>query len=331
MKRALLALVSSAVCAACDDDLVVEPPPPPPSSEQVITTDDDDDDDDCGFVASTFSFPRDELSCAGDQLVKFDDRYGLTVGVVLCGDRDAMRVYLSNDGTTFFPAADTGGHGQDHCELINPDFTSLPDEDDITSGGCDACSDGRSFSLEGMSVWVRARLGQQFQLVASAPVWSHRAAILKCGYDVARCEQVTESDPVDNGPVFVAPPAPQGDVQCEPGGTAFMSYVITAVEMSEGAGDQTGPGVCAGNVTFNDDLGATTTGTLSVGSNAPPLQLAEVDYNGQTTGCDDGVGEPEYHCGSLTYGDGRVEPRYCTVWARCDPETLRAQAVGFTW
>src|SRR5438105_15598031 len=40
------------------------------------------------FTPASFAFPEDALSCHGDQFTRFDDTYGLTVGVVLCGDSE---------------------------------------------------------------------------------------------------------------------------------------------------------------------------------------------------------------------------------------------------
>src|SRR5438105_13533160 len=77
------------------------------------------------FTPASFAFPEDALSCHGDQFQRFDDTYGLTVGVVLCGDsEEQLRIYLSDDGATFFPAAHDARNGQDQCEILNPQFTT---------------------------------------------------------------------------------------------------------------------------------------------------------------------------------------------------------------
>jgi hypothetical protein len=46
------------------------------------------------------------------------------------------------------------GHGQDHCELVNPAFT-IPNED-ITSGGCTSCSVGGVVDVMDVPVFARA-------------------------------------------------------------------------------------------------------------------------------------------------------------------------------
>jgi hypothetical protein len=139
-----------------------------------------------GFAAASFDAPRDELSCDGEQRVRFDDRFGLWVGVTRC-EGSSVRVYLSDrEEGPFLPATDTAGNGQDHCELINPAFTSLPNEDDITSGGCAACSTGVNLPLEGVGTWTRANLGEPFARVTSSE-WSWQTSVLDCGIDVDVC------------------------------------------------------------------------------------------------------------------------------------------------
>jgi hypothetical protein len=66
--------------------------------------------------------------------------------------------------------ADFAGHGQDHCELVNPQFT-MSDEDDITSGGCTSCTVGELVDIDGVPVYARARFGEPFQRV-QARYWA---------------------------------------------------------------------------------------------------------------------------------------------------------------
>ena len=65
-----------------------------------------------------------------------------------------------------WPIADYAGHGQDHCELVNP-VSTLPNEDDITSSGCASCSTGPLFDFIGVPVYVRAVIGEPFARVTS--------------------------------------------------------------------------------------------------------------------------------------------------------------------
>lgn len=138
------------------------------------------------WVASSFSFPPDALSCGGAQLVRFDVNQGLWVGLVHCGGT-AMRVYLSAaEAGPYLPALDLAGHGQDHCELIDPTFT-LPNEDDITSGGCTSCATSTNLPLEGVSGWARAFLGEAFTYVDTTGPWSWQTSRIDCATDPAVC------------------------------------------------------------------------------------------------------------------------------------------------
>ena len=141
-----------------------------------------------------FSFPKDQLSCNGKQLVRFDNKYKLYVGLTFCNNSDKFRLYLSsNKNKGFFPATDTGGHGQDHCELVNPKFT-LPNTDNINSGGCKSCATSRNLPLEYVSVWYRSRLGQSFKFVRSGE-WAYQTSQLQCGVTFEQCflSDTTES------------------------------------------------------------------------------------------------------------------------------------------
>jgi hypothetical protein len=101
--------------------------------------------------------------CTGDRYVRFDDKYGVFVGAVLCGDSRHYKLYMSDRVTApFLEIADFAGHGQDHCELVDPQFT-IPDEDDITSGGCTDCSVGAVIDINGPPVYARATFGTPFQ------------------------------------------------------------------------------------------------------------------------------------------------------------------------
>lgn len=113
--------------------------------------------------------PADELSCLeGSTRVRFDAAQSLWVGVTRCAS-GLERLYLSEDGSVYLPAGDSSGHGQDHCELIQPGFQALSNDDDITSGGCRDCSTTMSVSLEGLDeVFVRSRYGERFRRESSS-------------------------------------------------------------------------------------------------------------------------------------------------------------------
>jgi len=134
----------------------------------------------------SFSFPQDVLSCKGEQLVRFSEKYKLYTGLTLCNETDEFRLYISRDlDGEYLPATDTGGHGQDHCELVNPTFT-LPNTDNINSGGCKSCATSRNLPLEHMDVWARSNIGKPFKQVRSG-TWSYQTSRLKCGVSFKQC------------------------------------------------------------------------------------------------------------------------------------------------
>ena len=106
-------------------------------------------------------------SCTGARFVRHDAHYGVYVGAILCGDAKHYKLYMSAQlDRPFLEIADYAGHGQDHCELVNPAFT-IPNEDDITSGGCTECSVGPVVDIDGIPVYARANFGQPFERVTS--------------------------------------------------------------------------------------------------------------------------------------------------------------------
>jgi len=119
------------------------------------------------WEAHAFSADDRTSGCKGGQrFVKFNAQYNKWVGAELCSD-SSYKLYLgdSRDGA-YAPIADSGGHGQDHCELVNPSF-SIPDDDEVTSGGCSSCSvvAFEPWSWPGaIPVYVRATVGQPFEL-----------------------------------------------------------------------------------------------------------------------------------------------------------------------
>ena len=119
-----------------------------------------------GWQAADFQ-TYDAAACTGARFVRYDDHYGLWVGAILCGSAERYKLYMSDDrNQPFLQIADFAGHGQDHCELVNPAFT-IPNEDDITSGGCTACSVGNLVDVIGVPVYARAKFGEPFQRVTS--------------------------------------------------------------------------------------------------------------------------------------------------------------------
>lgn len=106
-------------------------------------------------------------ACTGARYIRHDDHYNVWVGAILCGSSRSYKLYMSDSrDTSFLQIADYAGHGQDHCELVNPAFT-IPDEDDIQSGGCTDCSVGQLIDPIDVPVYARAKFGEPFQRVTS--------------------------------------------------------------------------------------------------------------------------------------------------------------------
>ena len=144
------------------------------------------------WKVQTFEFPKDKLSCQGKQLIQYNPEYQVFVGLVLCNEDDQFRLYMSDSLTgQYFPVTDTGGHGQDHCELVNKDF-SLLNSDDIKSGGCTKCSTSRNLPLENVDTWARSGIGMPFELLKSG-TWSYQTSRLQCGVAFTNCVPISRN------------------------------------------------------------------------------------------------------------------------------------------
>ncbi len=122
-------------------------------------------------------------SCKGDSFVAFNKAYGLWVAAVTC-DENRYKLLLgkTKDGT-FYEIADNGGHGQDHCELVNPSF-EIPDDDDITSG-CADCAIGEMHDPIGTPAFVRGYVGEDFAFTSKTVDWGDLSSDwLECGIPI---------------------------------------------------------------------------------------------------------------------------------------------------
>ncbi|MEO7734958.1 MAG: hypothetical protein ABIY55_28650, partial [Kofleriaceae bacterium] len=126
----------------------------------------------------------DKAACTGDRFVRHDDKYNAWVGAIQCGDAAHYKLYMSgkHDGV-YLEIADFSGHGQDHCELVNPGFT-LPDEDNITSGGCTTCALGDLIDIIGKPVYARAVFGEPFKQVMSRQWADLTTNVYACGVSI---------------------------------------------------------------------------------------------------------------------------------------------------
>ena len=134
---------------------------------------------------STALWSADEMNCDGASYRRFDARYGLWVGLVSCGS--GYRFFLSEtaDGT-YLPAADGGGAGEDFCELVDPSF-SLPNEDDITSGGCTDCTKSRNYSFIAGEVFGRTTFGEPFRRAEAPASGNYLSAVIQCATGPVEC------------------------------------------------------------------------------------------------------------------------------------------------
>ncbi len=126
-------------------------------------------------------------SCTGAKYVRDTTYQGLYVAAVLCETAPTAKIKLLLAAAAAGPyreIADTAGHGQDWCELVNPNFT-LPNEDDITSGGCPTCEIGSNSRVAAAPFYARNRFGENFVLTTSAPVFGTQSSpYVKCGVNV---------------------------------------------------------------------------------------------------------------------------------------------------
>jgi hypothetical protein len=128
-----------------------EPPPPPPSAD---------------WQKSDFKTAT-PTACDGARFVRYLAEYNKFVGAVLCGSASRYKLFMAEQANdVFVEIADYAGHGQDQCELVSSTF-SMPNEDDITSGGCTDCAVSEVNDLIGVPAYARARFGEPFTRVTT--------------------------------------------------------------------------------------------------------------------------------------------------------------------
>ncbi|WP_224366316.1 hypothetical protein [Hyalangium versicolor] len=124
------------------------------------------------------------IPCTGARSVRYVSKYSKWVGAALCGSKNRYKLYMSSSQTgTYYEVADYAGNGQDHCELVNTQFT-LPNEDDITSGGCTNCAVGALTDPNGVQVYARGYLGEAFSLVTASDWGDLSTEWYECGVPV---------------------------------------------------------------------------------------------------------------------------------------------------
>jgi hypothetical protein len=126
-------------------------------------------------------------SCSGAKYVRSTTYKGLFVAAIHCSNEPKSKVKLLLAASAAGPYREIGdenGHGQDHCELMNPSIT-LPNSDDINSGNCQTCDIGGAPQVAGSPFYVRANLGNDFVLRTTAPSPGHYSTpFVNCGVNL---------------------------------------------------------------------------------------------------------------------------------------------------
>lgn len=122
--------------------------------------------------------------CTGTKYVGYSEKYDAWVGAQLCGSNDQYKLYMSSSKTgTYYQIADYGGHGQDHCELVNPNFT-ISNGDNINSGSCSDCAVGSLTDPNGETVFARSSFGEAFEKVTSRDWGDLSTEYYQCSVDI---------------------------------------------------------------------------------------------------------------------------------------------------
>lgn len=134
---------------------------------------------------ATLAYGSCTAPCAGITRVVFNARYSKYIKLVHCSEARYDMFMGESASGPFYKIGDTGGHGQDHCELLNESFT-IPHEDDVTSGTCKKCAVGHAGSVGklpaqwGTKIYHRSRFGESFTF-ADALHWSiHTSCWYQC-------------------------------------------------------------------------------------------------------------------------------------------------------
>lgn len=125
--------------------------------------------------------------CSGTEKVFLNSKYNKWVKVVLCSPSRFDILMSEAETGPFYKVGDTGGHGQDHCELVNNSFSTLSSDDDVKSGNCPTCTVAGAGSVTnlpeifGKNIYSRSRMGEQFALGAATSWGIHTSCWYECG------------------------------------------------------------------------------------------------------------------------------------------------------
>lgn len=125
--------------------------------------------------------------CNGKAVTLLNAKYDKWVKVVLCSPQRYDILMGDSEAGPFYKIGDTGGHGQDHCELVNFEFSDLRSDDDIKSGNCPTCMVQGAGSVTnipeilGKRIYSRSRWGEQFELRDATSSGIHTSCWYECG------------------------------------------------------------------------------------------------------------------------------------------------------
>lgn len=131
-------------------------------------------------------YPTCQTSCTGATHVLYSAKVNKWVQVVLCSPQRYDIFVGEQQGGPFYKVGDTAGHGQDHCELVNPSFT-LTHEDNVDSGNCPTCAVQHAGSVQGIPwlwntpMYWRANLGEPLTFGTAQKSSIHTSCWYECG------------------------------------------------------------------------------------------------------------------------------------------------------
>lgn len=125
--------------------------------------------------------------CSGEEVTFFNAKYRKWIKVVLCSQKRYDILMGESEAGPFYKVGDEGGHGQDHCELVNSGFSDLRSDDDVTSGNCPSCKVHSAGSVTdipaifGTKIFSRSRWGEQFEFRDATLRGIHTSCWYECG------------------------------------------------------------------------------------------------------------------------------------------------------
>jgi hypothetical protein len=125
--------------------------------------------------------------CSGEEKVFLNSTYNKWMKVVMCSPSRYDILMSESQNGPFYKIGDTGGHGQDHCELVNNNFAVLKSDDDVKSGNCPTCNVASAGSVTGLpdlfgkKIYYRSKMGEQFTFEDATKWGIHTSCWYECG------------------------------------------------------------------------------------------------------------------------------------------------------